>query len=323
MNIFLPSNERLTVSILVLPECSMMSVACTLDPMRAANMISGETRFDWEIMSLDGNSVELTCGLPLAVDTSFPSSDHRDVLIVVAGFNSQIHAGTRVLANLARCARQYSAIGGVEAGGWVLARAGLLDQRRATTHWQDLEDFSERFSGIEVMPDRFVIDRRIFTTGGASPTFDLMLHLIRARLGATVAMEVASTFIYNDANAPAEAQTFASLGRLEMLEPRVANAVRLMEANLDEPIALGTIAARLDLSRRTLENLFQKTLQHTPGAYYRHLRLQQARRLISETGLSLQAIAIRTGFGSSSAFSRAFNSHFGIRPADWRGNKPT
>src|SRR3546814_14159142 len=72
---------------------------------------------------------------------------------------------------------------GVEAGSWLLARAGLLDGRAATTHWEDLEDFAARFPEVAVRPDRFVIDGRRFTSGGASPTFDLMLPLIRSRFG--------------------------------------------------------------------------------------------------------------------------------------------
>src|SRR3546814_3338226 len=81
---------------------------------------------------------------------------------------------------------------GVEAGSWLLARAGLLDGRAATTHWEDLEDFAARFPEIAVRPDRFVVDGRTFTSGGASPTFDLMLHLIRSRFGYPLALEVAS-----------------------------------------------------------------------------------------------------------------------------------
>src|SRR5690349_13523407 len=85
---------------------------------------------------------------------------------------------------LQRCAaRSARAVGGVEAGTWLLARAGLLEGRTATTHWEDMEDFSAAFPGVDVRPDRYIIDGPVFTTGGASPTFDLMLALVRARLG--------------------------------------------------------------------------------------------------------------------------------------------
>src|SRR3546814_2575745 len=103
---------------------------------------------------------------------------------------------------------------GVEAGGWLLARAGLLDGRAATTHWEDLEDFAARFPEIAVRPDRFVVDGRTFTSGGASPTFDLMLHLIRSRFGYPLALEVASVFVSDEAHAATAAQPLRSPGRL-------------------------------------------------------------------------------------------------------------
>lgn len=318
MNVFIPSKEPLSVSLLVLPDCSMMSVACTLDPMRAANRVARETVFEWEILTLDGNPVRLTCGLPVPADMKFGDNTPKDILIVVAGFNSEVHTGKYISSTLRKIAPRYSAVGGVEAGSWVLARAGLLGHHRATTHWEDLEDFAAQFPDIDVIPDRFVIDRHRFTTGGASPAFDLMLHLIRARRGTAFAMEVASVFIYDDAHVSSEAQSFVSLGRLNTHSPILASAIKLMEERLDDPLSIAQIAGCMHISVRTLETMFKAALDTSPGKYYRHLRLQQARRLLVETAISLQEIAVRTGFTSASAFSRAVKSHFGKAPNQLR-----
>ena len=129
-------------------------------------------------------------------------------------------------------------VGGVEAGTWLLGRAGLLEGRAATTHWEDMEDFAAAFPDADVRPDRYVIDGPVFTTGGASPTFDLMLHLVRSRLGMAVALDVASVFIYDQARAATDAQPLVSLGRLEGYEPRLAQAIRLMEAHVDRPLTV-------------------------------------------------------------------------------------
>jgi len=306
------------VSLLVLPECSMMSVACTIDPMRAANRIARKTVFDWEILTLDGMPTTLTCGLPVNADQSFGAATSRDVLIVVAGYNNETHADDKVIARLARVAPAYAAIGGVEAGSWVMARAGLLRHHRATTHWEDIEDFAARFPDTQVLPDRFVIDGRYFTTGGASPAFDLMLQLIRSRKGVPFAMEVASVFIYDDTRMPGEAQHFVSLGRLNVASPKVSSAIRLMETRLDNPLPIVKIAARVNLSVRTLETLFQSAFATSPGRFYRNLRLQMAQRLLLETRLSIQEITVRTGFSSPSAFSRAIKKRFGIAPGKLR-----
>ena len=174
-------------------------------------------------------------------------------------------------------------VGGIEAGTWLVGRAGLLEGRAATTHWEDMEDFAAAFPGADVRPDRYVIDGPVFTTGGASPTFDLMLHLVRSRLGMAVALDVASVFIYDQARAATDAQPLVSLGRLDGYDPRLAQAIRLMEAHVDQPLTIAAIAKRAGVTARTLERIFRKSIGETPGAYYLRLRLNAARRLVVDT----------------------------------------
>jgi transcriptional regulator GlxA family with amidase domain len=296
----------------------MMSVACTLDPMRAANRIARKTVFKWQVLTLDGNPVKLTCGLPVIADVRFSDAAATDVLIIIAGYNSDTHVNDKAITRLAKIASAYDAVGGVEAGSWVMARAGLLHKHQATTHWEDLEDFAARFPNTDVLPDRFVIDGRYFTTGGASPAFDLMLQLIRSRKGASFAMEVASVFIYDDRRMSTEAQHFSWLGRLNAISPKLSAVTELMESQIDSPLQISSIATKMNMSVRSLETLFQSVLATSPGKFYRNLRLQMARRLLMETSLSLQEITVRTGFSSTSAFSRASKNHFGKTPGQMR-----
>ena len=164
---------------------------------------------------------------------------------VVGGFGTQRSCGTRPCCpGIAARHGRHAPVGGVEAGTWLVGRAGLLEGRAATTHWEDMEDFSAAFPGADVRPDRYVIDGPVFTTGGASPTFDLMLHLIRTRLGMAVALDVASVFIYDQARAATDAQPLVSLGRLDGYDPRLAQAIRLMEAHVDQPLTIAAIAKR-------------------------------------------------------------------------------
>ena len=143
-----------------------------------------------------------------------------------------------------------------------------------------MEDFVAAFPGTDVRPDRYVIDGPVFTTGGASPTFDLMLHLVRSRLGMAVALDVASVFIYDQARAATDAQPLVSLGRLDGYDPRLAQAIRLMEAHVDQPLTIAAIAQRAGVTARTLESIFRSSIGETPGAYYLRLRLHAARRLV-------------------------------------------
>jgi transcriptional regulator GlxA family with amidase domain len=295
-----------------------MCVASAVDPLRAANRISGETLFDFKLVSVTGEAPVTTCGLPVAVSGRFDATEPTDVLVVVAGFGTQNYATSALLSGLRRAARAARACGGVEAGTWLVARAGLLEGRSATTHWEDMEDFSSAFPGVDVRPDRYVIDGPVFTSGGASPTFDLMLHLIRTRLGMAVALDVASVFIYDQARAATDAQPLVSLGRLDGYDPRLAQAIRLMESHVDQPLTIDAVAKRAGVTARTLESIFRKSIGETPGAYYLRLRLGAARRLVVDTRIAMADIAGRTGFSSAAAFSRAFSRAFGEAPVRLR-----
>lgn len=311
MTIFDPNPDPLSVTLLVLPESSMMTVASTLEPLRACNRISGQERVAWRVVTMDGAPVTLSCGLPLSSHGRLDAGLSGDLLCVVAGFNALFHAHRPVVATLRKLYQRFSAVAGIESGSWVLGAAGLLDGRRATTHWEDLEDFAMRHVETDVRADRYVIDGKVVTAGGASPAFDLMLHLIRCRFGYAAAIDVASVFIYDEAHAASDAQPFVSLGRLGDREPRVTRAIRLMEQALDRPLSTQAIARRVGISVRLLETLFRRTLGMTPARYYAELRMQAARRLVTDTALPMREIALRTGFSSLSAFSRSFRRHVG------------
>ncbi|MDX8442768.1 GlxA family transcriptional regulator [Mesorhizobium australafricanum] len=316
--IFRSERETLKVTFLVFSGSSIMCVASAVDPLRAANRISGETLFDFKLVSVTGEAPVTTCGLPVAVTGRFDAAEPTDMLVVVAGFGTQNYATSALLAGLRRAARAARACGGVEAGTWLVARAGLLEGRSATTHWEDMEDFSTAFPGVDVRPDRYVIDGPVFTSGGASPTFDLMLHLVRTRLGMAAALDVASVFIYDQARAATDAQPLVSLGRLDGYDPRLAQAIRLMEAHVDQPLTIDAVAKRAGVTARTLESIFRKSIGETPGAYYLRLRLSAARRLVVDTRIAMADIAGRTGFSSAAAFSRAFSRAFGEAPVRLR-----
>lgn len=317
-SIFQPEQGCLDVTFLVLSGASIMCVASSIDPLRAANRICGRPVFRWRVASVDGAPPETTSGLPVVVDGAFDAAARADAVVVVGGFGTRAISAPALLAGLRRAARNARAVGGVEAGAWLLGRAGLLDGRAATTHWEDIEDFSSAFPHTEVRSDRYVIDGKVFTTGGASPTFDLMLHLIRARLGMAVALDVASVFIYDGARAGADSQPLVSFGRPDGFSPRLVEAIRLMEAHLDRPLTAAAIARRVGLSPRGLENLFMRSVGETPGAYALRLRLSAARRLVLDTREPLAVIAERTGFSSASSFSRAFARAFGQAPSRMR-----
>ena len=313
--IFAHSDSPLKVTLLLFPGLSLLSLAATLDPMRGANRVLGRAAYSWKLVSIDGKMPVASCGLPIPVDGAFDPTAEQDALIVIAAFDA-IRSGTPpVLKALRAGARRSAIVGGIESGSWLMGLAGLLEGRRATTHWEDLEDFAARVPNVDVQPDRYVVDEPVFTTGGATPALDCMLSLIRRRNGYSAALDVASLYIYEEARTGSDAQPIVSLGRIRQHEPRVAEAIRIMEKQIDRPVTVAAIARRVGISTRALETLFLKIVDASPGAYYIALRLNAARRLVLDTNLPLADIAERTGFSAIASLSRAFRRQFGASPS--------
>lgn len=320
MSPFQSNTEICQVTILVLPESSMMCVASVLEPLRAANRVSDKQLYDWSLVSLNGEAVELTCDVPLHVKSRFNANMRGDLLVLIGGFNHQTHVSTSGLAEIRKTASGFDVIAGVEAGSWVLARSGLLDGYTATTHWEDFEAFSGQFPDVDLKLDRYVIDGNRMTCGGASPAFDMFLDYIRKRNGPAVAMEVASVFVYDEAHSQFDEQPLISLGQLAKKDQRLEKAVRLMEKTIEQPLPVAAIARRIGVSSNTLETIFKRNLGMTPGKFYIGLRLKAANRLVHDSDLSLREIAVRSGFGSLSSFSRAYANTFGISARELRAS---
>ncbi|MGB7288111.1 MAG: GlxA family transcriptional regulator [Salaquimonas sp.] len=310
------------IDILILDDATMLTAASIIDPLRAANRLSDRKLFNWRICSTDGQLVHLKGGFQVVAEAAFTDIQkpigNDNCLIVIASFNHQQQTTPRLIQQLRKQGVRYPLICGVEAGAWLLARAGLVTNHQITTHWEDLDDIARRYPDLDVLADRYVIDRKIWTCGGASPALDMMLKLIEIRHGKALALEVASVFIYDQMHASTDSQPILSLGRLENDEPRIAAAVRLMEKNIEAPLPIGKIAEKMSVSVKTMELLFRKHLGQTPGKYNLRLRLNAARKLLLDTSLSILDISIRCGFESQSSFSRCFKRQFQQPPSSIR-----
>lgn len=317
-SIFVSETAPLEVTFLVLPGASLLCVASAMDPLRAANRIAGTAIFTWTITSPDGTNAQTTSGVSIDVSAKFNSAARHELLVIIGGFGTAPYAKGPFLSALAKACRQARAIGGVEAGTWLLGYCGLLDGRAATTHFEDLEDFRSAFPNANIRRDRYVIDGPVFTCSGAVPTFDLMLHLIGTRHGASLAMSVASVFVYESSKIDTNKQGIFSLGQLQKNQPRLAAIIRLMEAHIDEPLRISELAKRARISVRALEKNFVKSIGETPAYFYLGLRLAAARKMVTDTKLPMTEIAARTGFSSAAVFTRTFRARFDRAPTSLR-----
>ena len=317
-NILQPEHRALKTAVLVLDECNTLSFAAAVDLMRAANRLAGRPAFDWDYVTATTEPAMLTSalsvpGIPLARLQSC------GLMIVLAGFQLARHATPSLLAGLRRIAATGATMAGIDGGPWLLAEAGLLDGHAATTHWEDLDNFTARFPGVEVRPDRFTVSENRLTSGGAIPAVDMMLHIIAARHGTGFAARVSGLFLYEGTSEPSKPQS--RTGAPHRHTALTARANSLMEASLDDPLPLARIAHSLGTSPRTLQQQFSLRLSTTPQDHYLQLRLAEARRLVTDTDLPLMDVALATGFASQSSFARAFRTAHGLSARDLRQDR--
>ena len=216
-----------------------------------------------------------------------------------------------------RLARRNVALAAVSTGSFVLARAGLLSDRRCTVHWDYADSFAEAFPDIALCNDLFVVDGSILTCAGATAALDMMLQLIGAHHGQDLARQISGQFLHGGIRAAADDQRRMLLG-MGVTNSVVQKAVSLMEAALEEPVPLTELTLRTGVSKRQLERLCRRYLGATPAQYYVQLRLERARRMLRQTDLSVAEVAIACDFVSLSHFAKVYRRHYGLSPREDR-----
>ena len=314
----LAQTDPYAIAILVVPRYSHLSLAALIEPLRLANTVAGRQLYTWTLCSDGGGPVRSSSGISIEVDQDLADLANCDALFVAASYAVRAQVSSTSLRILRDFARRGALIGALDAGAYFLAEAGLLDGRRATIHWDDIEDFSHRYPWVDVVTDRFVTDGRFVTTSGSMPTFDCTLDLIRRRDGLALASNVSGNFIYDMAQPGSAPQAMVSVAHLRGPNPKIARIVKLMEQTLRAPLPIRDLAATEGFSERTFSRRFREALGTSPGDYYRTLRLDLGRRLLESSDLAISEISVACGFETRGAFTRAFGEAYGTRPSGIR-----
>jgi transcriptional regulator GlxA family with amidase domain len=227
-------------------------------------------------------------------------------------------ANLRALA--ARC-RSAPCWGGVGAGVLWLAETGVLNGARTALPWSLYPDADAIADQSTFSPHLFEIDGARLTCCGGAASLDFALTLIDILFGATVQAQVKEILCVDRVRGAEERQRVALQARFGTLQPKLTEAVTLMEANIEEPLSTDEIAQLVGISRRQLERLFKQYLGSLPSRYYLELRLQRARQLLRDTNSSIVQVGLMCGFSSGSHFSTAFGALFGNTPREERQRK--
>mgnify|MGYP001953047484 CR=1 FL=1 len=307
----------------LLQDFSLLSFASAVECLRIANRMSGTESYSWHVIGEGGVEVGCSVGSVFKLDGDLEELSRDDTLMICGGINVQKHTTKKLLGWIRREARKGIPVAGLCTAAFTLAKAGLLDGKRATIHWENHDSFAEEFLEVELTKSVFVVDGNRLTTAGGTSSIDLMLKLLAKDLGEDLANAVADQLIYSTIRTDQDTQRLSIPTRIGVRHPKLSMVIQMMEGNIEEPISPSVLAKDVGMSTRQLERLFRRYLNRSPKRYYMELRLQKARNLLMQTDMSVINVALACGFASPSHFSKCYRAHYETTPYRERGSHST
>lgn len=307
----------------LMDDFTMLSFSAALEALRIANRTANQTLYNWILVGESGSTATCSNGCTFQLDADLVELDRDDTIMLCGGINIQDATSKKLLNWIRREARRGCTIAGLCTAGYTLAKAGLLDGKRATIHWENQDSFTEEFDEVELTKSVFVMDGNRFTTAGGTASIDMMLKIIADDHGENLSNAVADTLIYSSIRTDQDTQRLSIPTRIGVRHPKLSNVIQMMEQNIEEPISPSVLAKDVGMSTRQLERLFRRYLSRSPKRYYMELRLQKARNLLMQTDMTVINVALACGFASPSHFSKCYRSHYNTTPYRERGSQAT
>ena len=315
------------VAVIAFPPVQLLDVTGPVEVFALANdFASGEGRprpYAIEVVAPQAGAVASTSGIPI-VATSLPTtrSQAPDTLLISGGPGARSASTDGALMHrlLALCERS-PRVGSICTGAYALAATGLLDGRRATTHWSHFEEFATRFPRVEVDRDAlFVSDGKFHTSAGISAGIDSALALVETDLGRAMALEVAQALVVYLKRPGGQTQFSARLSQQASDEDayHFATLVRWMAAHLTKDLSVEVLADRVAMSPRNFARRFAEAMRMPPAKYVQAMRVDAAREMLTDGNRPIEWIAARCGFASADAMRAAFQRQLNIAPSDFR-----
>ena len=306
----------------LLENFTMLCFACAVESLRIANREAGRTLYEWITVGEGGDLTTCSAGITYKLDQGLSELGRDDTIVVCGGLDVAAVSTKAMLNWLRRESRRGVTVGGLCTASYTLAKAGLLDGKRATIHWENQDSFLEEFPDVDLTKSVFVVDGNRFTTAGGTSSIDLMLKIISDDHGEELASQVADQLIYTTIRTDQDTQRLSVPTRIGIRHPKLALVIQRMEAAIEDPLSPSILAKEVGLSTRQLERLFRRYLSRSPKRYYMELRLQKARNLLMQTDMSVINVALACGFTSPSHFSKCYRAHYNTTPYRERGAPP-
>ncbi|XQU69024.1 Helix-turn-helix domain-containing protein [Cupriavidus sp. H18C1] len=298
------------IALVVYPGFQILDMAA-LTVFELANELSSQPRYEIAVVSADGGMVAGSSRVK--IETQAIGRRHYDTLLV-AGTTTQAPTEPALIAQLRRAAPRARRIASICTGAFIVAEAGLLDGRRATTHWALARELQQRFPAVQVDEDKiFVNDGPVWTSAGMTACIDLALALVMADLGDALAKSISRMMVVHYRRTGGQSQ-FSTLAALEPKSDRVRLALDFAREHLHEPLSVEQLAEHVHWSKRHFSRAFQAQTGMSPAKAIEKLRLEAAHALIEAGETSIGRVASQTGFGDEERMRRAFLRSLGRPP---------
>jgi transcriptional regulator GlxA family with amidase domain len=313
-----------TIRILAYPGANLLDISgpaqvfASASHYAIANGYADQPSYDVSIVSLAGGPIATTAGV--ALETAKAKPEPVDTLLVAGGFGAETvmhdEALMKWIRSQALLARR---TGSICTGAFLLAKAGLLKGRKATTHWNHCAEFARLFPDVTINADAlYVEDRKVWTSAGVLAGVDLALAMVERDMGQLVANVTARALVAAAHRAQGEPQISPQLIAQQSEAGRIRRLMEWIAANPAKDLSPAALAKRAALSKRSLHRHFQSEVGQTPAEFVERSRVAAARRLLTRTDRGVEQIADAVGFGSLSTMRRAFIRVVGVTPAQFR-----
>ncbi len=310
--------------VVVFDDHQLLDLAGPVEVLTMAGFLRSEAVYDLVLVSPGGRSARSSSGITVEVSRSLQhearSSEPVGTLLVVGGVGTEaVSADEELIEALRSIAARATRVASVCTGAMLLAAAGLLEGRSATTHWVAAQEMRRRYSGVMVEDDRiFVQDGSVWTSAGVTAGIDLTLALVAEDHGDRLAQEIAGWLVVFSRRPGGQSQFSATLVAQEVADPALADLLGWLPGNLAEDLGVAALAERAHMSPRTFARAFAREVGTTPAAHVERVRIESARTLLATSDLGIDAIARRVGYRRSETLHRAFRRLVGTTPDAYR-----
>ena len=294
---------------------SMMALSAAVEPLRAANRLLQQPRYGWSLAAAQAGNVRASNGIEIAAHHGLDTAPQADLTVIVASLFDPGEQPATLFGWLRRLRADGRMIAAISNGTMLLARAGVLGNRRVTIHWEMAHELTAGYPQLEVTQDIYCWDKSVLTAAGGVAAMDMMLAFIAEMDGWDIAADIAEQFLHGPIRPAGQAQRHDLRWRFGITDPRLLQAIEIMKSHPAEPVRIARIATDVGISERQLERLFMAELGQLPSDFYIDMRLRNARGMLIGSTEPLEAIAHMCGFSSLGHFSRSFKAHFGESPS--------